>query len=90
MFHKRGWLISRGLVFFFFFFSVFFFFLGGGGGGKWRRKGMITTFGIDPFRCGDCYFYQECFFKPPIKFNKKENTQQKGSTLVANVLIYVY
>ena len=49
MFHKRGWLISRSLVFFFF--SVFFFF-GGGGGGKKRRKGMITTFGIDPFRGG--------------------------------------
>ena len=48
MFHKRGWLISRSLVFFFFFFSVFF--LGGGEGGKRRRKGMITTFGIDPFR----------------------------------------
>ena len=48
MFHKRGWLISRSLVFFFF--SVFFFFLGGGEGGKRRRKGMITTFGIDPFR----------------------------------------
>ena len=47
MFHKRGWLISRSLVFF----SVFFFF-GGGGGGKKRRKGMITTFGIDPFRGG--------------------------------------
>ena len=46
MFHKRGWLISRSLVFFFF--SVFF--LGGGGRGKRRRKGMITTFGIDPFR----------------------------------------
>ena len=43
MFHKRGWLISRSLV--------FFFFSGGGGeGGKRRRKGMITTFGIDPFR----------------------------------------
>ena len=49
MFHKRGWLISRSLVFFFF--SVFFFFWGGGGGKK-RRKGMITTFGIDPFRGG--------------------------------------
>ena len=48
MFHKRGWLISTSLVFFFF--SVFFFFFGGGGGGKRRRKGMITTFGIDPFR----------------------------------------
>ena len=47
MFHKRGWLISRSLVFFFF--SVFFF-GGGGEGGKRRRKGMITTFGIDPFR----------------------------------------
>ena len=46
MFHKRGWLISRSLVFFFF--SVFFF--GGWEGGKRRRKGMITTFGIDPFR----------------------------------------
>ena len=55
MFHKRGWLISRSLVFFFFFFSVFFFFFfffWGGGGGKRRRKGMITTFGIDPFRGG--------------------------------------
>ena len=49
MFHKRGWLISRSLVFFFF--SVFFFF-GGGGGGKKRGEGMITTFGIDPFRGG--------------------------------------
>ena len=51
MFHKRGWLISRSLVFFFFFFffSVFFF-GGGGGGGKGGGKGMITTFGIDPLR----------------------------------------
>ena len=47
MFHKRGWLISRSFCFFFFF---WFFFGGGGGGGKRRRKGMITTFGIDPFR----------------------------------------
>ena len=47
MFHKRGWLISRSLSFSF---SFRFFFLGGGGGGKRRRKGMITTFGIDPFR----------------------------------------
>ena len=50
MFHKRGWLISRSLVFFFFFFFFSVFFLGGGEGGKRRRKGMITTFGIDPFR----------------------------------------
>ena len=50
MFHKRGWLISRSLVFFFFFFFFWVFFLGGGEGGKRRRKGMITTFGIDPFR----------------------------------------
>ena len=47
MFHKRGWLISRSLSFSF---SFRFFFFWGGGGGKRRRKGMITTFGIDPFR----------------------------------------
>ena len=46
MFHKRGWLISRSLSFSF----SFRFFFWGGGGGKRRRKGMITTFGIDPFR----------------------------------------
>ena len=45
MFHKCGWLISRSLSFSF----SFRFFFGGGGGGKRRRKGMITTFGIDPF-----------------------------------------
>ena len=39
MFHKRGWLISRSLVFFFFFFSVFFFFFGGGGGGEEEEEG---------------------------------------------------
>ena len=50
MFHKRGWLISRSLSFSFSFRFFFFFFLGGGKGGKRRRKGMITTFGIDPFR----------------------------------------
>ena len=49
MFHKRGWLISRSLSFSF---SFRFFFFGGGGGGKRRGKGMITTFGIDPFRGG--------------------------------------
>ena len=48
MFHKRGWLISKSLVFFFF--SVFFFFLGGGGRGERGGEGMITPFGFGPFR----------------------------------------
>ena len=60
MFHKRGWLISRSLVFFFF--SVFFW-----GGGIWGKEGRgggrewslllgLTLSGGSP-QWGDCYFY---------------------------------
>ena len=49
MFHKRGWLISKSLVFFFF--SVFFFFWGGGKGGG-EEEGNDHYFWDWPFQGG--------------------------------------